>query len=68
MYVYFVLSSQPLGTSVLCVQCDERKIVAGCADRLIRVYDIRSGRFIALLSGHTVRRKQTNYHMTHVQM
>ncbi|XP_019864265.1 PREDICTED: uncharacterized protein LOC100633923 [Amphimedon queenslandica] len=49
----FVDRIAPLGTSVLCVQCDERKIVAGCADRLIRIYDIRSGRFVALLEGHT---------------
>lgn len=46
---------QPLGTSVLCLQCDERKIVAGCADRLIRVYDIRTARLVSILSGHTVR-------------
>ena len=49
------ISMQPLGTSVLCLQCDERKIVAGCADRLIRVYDIRTARLVSILSGHTVR-------------
>ena len=48
------ISMQPLGTSVYCLQCDERKIVAGCADRLIRVYDIRTARLVSILSGHTV--------------
>ena len=37
---------------MLCLQCDERKIVAGCGDRLIRIYDIRSGREVAVLTGH----------------
>jgi WD40 repeat protein len=41
-----------LETSVLCIQCDQRKIIAGCSDRLIRVYDIRSGRLVSILNGH----------------
>ena len=39
---------------MVCLECDERKIVAGCSDRLIRIYDIRSGRLFASLEGHKV--------------
>ncbi len=40
--------------TVLCLGCDERKVIAGCSDRLIRVYDIRSGRLVSVLKGHKV--------------
>ncbi len=47
--------------SVLCLECDERKIITGCSDRLIRIYDIRSGRLVSTLHGHKVH---TSYFIT----
>ena len=57
---FFIILQQLFDSSVLCLQCDERKIVAGCADRVIRVFDIRSGRLVSTLQGHKVTRQSNS--------